>query len=242
VAARFFVEGVRSIGDVVTFDGGDARKIVLVLRLRSGDRVEVIDSGASAFLALLDVDGRNVSARLESSLPPDESSGALRVTVAQGVPKGAKMDFVVEKLTELGADEIVPLISERAVADAGPAKVERWRRLAKTAAMQCGRRDVPRLADPATLDALLLRVGEFDCAVLAWELADREPLRVSLPRLLEGAGTMLIIIGPEGGFSHDEAAAATAAGAVPVWLGRRILRTETAGLALLAAINVLVET
>jgi 16S rRNA (uracil1498-N3)-methyltransferase len=242
-APRFFVSGVLDVGDVRTLDGSDARKILTVLRMHSGDIVELSDSAARTYRARLDVSDGGVRARIENESARDDDAVHLpRITIAQGIPKGAKMDYVVEKLTELGAVEIVPLLSERNVADASAAKLERWRRLARSAAQQCGRSDIPAIGEPIVFSKLLERAASFDRFILAWELSAPQPLRERLPALLEGAKAVLIAIGPEGGFSHDEAERAEARGATLLSLGRRILRTETAALALVATISYLVET
>ncbi len=218
-------------------DGSDAHKIVNVLRKRDGDEIEVIDSAAQRFAATLAIDGRTVRATLGALKTADESAFP-EITVAQGVPKGQKMDFVVEKLTELGAARIIPLQSERTIAsEVNTNKIERWRRLAKTAAQQCGRARITEIAGPQTLAALIEQFGTYDAVLFLWELADRTPLRERLPQLAAKANTVLVIIGPEGGFSHTEADAAASAGAALVSLGERVLRTETAGLVMLALLN-----
>ncbi len=131
MAARFFLEGVYGAGQTVTLEGDDAHKIAHVLRKRSGDMVQIIDSGANRFEAVLEIADGSVRARLGEPAAPPVSPG-LHITVAQGVPKGQKMDFVVEKLTELGAASIVPFYSERSiVVESGQGKLDRWRRLAK---------------------------------------------------------------------------------------------------------------
>jgi len=232
---RFFVEGVHSSGDVVALGGSDARKIVTVLRKRSGDRIQIVDSAAAVFTAEIEVEaGTQVRARLlapQTNAPP----GGPRLTIAQAIPKGQKMDFVVEKLTELGVAAIVPFESERSVVTGiGPGKLERWRRLAKSASQQSGRRDVPEIAAPTQLSALMESFTAFDCVLFPWELAARAGGSVGgeVALLVRGAAEILGVIGPEGGFSHAEASAAHAAGAHFVSLGDRIFRTETAGLVL----------
>ncbi|MBV8148523.1 MAG: 16S rRNA (uracil(1498)-N(3))-methyltransferase [Candidatus Eremiobacteraeota bacterium] len=239
-ARRFFVEGLRAPGSVIDITGGDARKIVAVLRLGAGDRVELIDSGGTLFDAVLSVDDGRVCATLTTVLPaePEANANPLRVDVAQAMPKGRKMDFVVEKTTELGVGTIVPFSSERSIAgDPSGTKLERWRRLSKTASQQSGRRSVARVEDPIAFDRLLERFSTYDVVLFPWELAPHVPLRDRLPLLLESAHTALVVIGPEGGFSHDEAGAAVERGAEMLWLGPRILRTETAAMALLAIIG-----
>lgn len=210
--------------------------------MRAGDSIEVIDSAAQRFGATLEIDGRAVRARLAERIASTHEA-LPQITIAQGVPKGRKMDYVVEKLTELGAACIMPLQSERTiVTDVSEHKIERWKRLAKTAAQQCGRADIPLIEQPKTLAELFPHFAEYDAVLFPWELAEREPLRERLPAIIEDAKRILVLIGPEGGFSHDEADAAKHSGAQLISLGSRILRTETAGLALLAVLNYATES
>jgi 16S rRNA (uracil1498-N3)-methyltransferase len=241
--SRFFVPGTRAVGEHVAVEGGDAHKIAHVLRLRGGDTLEIIDSTGTAFAAVVELTGTAVGVRLVEILTCESvAAPVLSIDLAQAVPKGQKMDFIVEKATELGAGAILPFYSERAIVhDLGESKLERWRRLVKTAAQQCGRRDVPPVTQAFAFPELLERMQEYDCVLFAWELAPQVPLRERLPELLSTARSALLVIGPEGGFSHDEAQAAQKRGAALVWLGRRILRTETAGLALLAVITALTD-
>lgn len=240
-ARRFFVEGAGEAGSVVEIAGGDARKIVRVLRLQEGDRIEVIDSTAAVFSASIDAAGRVVRAKLVERLAASSAAHALvTVDVAQAVPKGQRMEYVVEKGTELGAASFLPFFCERSVARSlGAEKLARWRRLARTASQQCGRADVPEIFDAMAFDELIARFPAYDAALFAWELADAVPLRETLSRTLRDARRVLIVVGPEGGFTHEEAEAARGHGAEMLWLGRRILRTDTAALAILAVIDAL---
>jgi 16S rRNA (uracil1498-N3)-methyltransferase len=215
---------------VVELRGDDARKVRLVLRKRDGDEIEVIDSSGGAFVGALILAAHNVRARLTEAKGP-VAPAALEIVLAQAVPKGAKMDFVVEKATELGIARLIPLLTERAAATyARAGKTERWRRLARSAAEQCGRRDIPLIDEPLDWKNFCDTLASFDCTLVLWELAERSALRETLPALLSGVRRIAVAIGPEGGFSHAEIEYATAAGAKTVSLGRRILRTETAGL------------
>lgn len=238
-ARRFFVEGVRATGESIAIDGGDAHKIAHVLRLHPGDALEIVDSAGVLFPATIAaIDGGVVRASLGEALDAANDVDALRIDVAQAVPKGQKMDFVVEKTTELGASAILPFYSERSIVhELGASKRERWQRLATTAAQQCGRRTIPNVAEPLAYDALLARFREYDCVLFPWELAPHDPLLATLAQALSTARSALVVIGPEGGFTHREAEAAREAGAHLLWLGPRILRTETAGMALLAVID-----
>lgn len=239
---RFFVDGVRAAGETVTLGEADAHKIAHVLRLRDGDPVEILDAAGNAFDARIFSSPSGTNAELRA-LRAAASAGGPRVDVAQGIPKGAKMDFVIEKATELGASAILPVYGERAVVtDVGASKLERWRRLARTAAAQCDRREVPYVAEPASFDALLERFAGYDLVLMPWERAERTPLRELLPGLLRGAERVLVVVGPEGGFSAAEAARAAERGAKLVSLGERVLRSETAALAVLAVLSYLSGT
>lgn len=232
---RFFVEGVHVEGDRVAFAPDDARKIATVLRKRSGDRVQVVDSAGGSYAATLEVAGRDVAARLDERLDR-ATEPRLAVTIAQAVPKGQKMDFIVEKATELGAEAIVPLRSARvAGAETSSAKVERWRRIARAAAQQSGRLRIPAIADVHDWDALLATFSSYDRVYVPWELAEPRPLREVFDAELPAAHRILVVVGPEGGFAAEEVERARAAGAEPISLGTRILRTETAALVLLSA-------
>jgi 16S rRNA (uracil1498-N3)-methyltransferase len=233
---RFFVEGVHAIGESVAFAPDDGRKIATVLRGRSGDRVQVIDSAGSAFSASIDVRGNDVTATLDERMERGTREAAVRLVVAQAIPKGQKMDLIVEKATELGVAAIVPLRSDRVVGErTGEHKVERWQRVAKTAAQQCGRSVVPAIAPIAGWDELIATFGSYDRVYVPWELADVRPLRETFEADASRIESALFVIGPEGGFSSNEVERATGAGAVALSLGTRILRTETVALAILAA-------
>ncbi len=233
---RFFVEGAHENGERVRIDAADAHHMRDVLRLHDGDCVEIIDSASQAFVARLTPSGEQLFVTLVEKYDPPPAP-RLRVDVAQAMPKGAKMDFVVEKATELGAGAVIPFSSDRTIAHGvGPERLKRWRRIAKSAAEQCGRRDVPAVTDPADFAAVLGRFCAYDVVLFAWEGA-REPLRDQLPALVANAHSVLLVIGPEGGFSRDEVEAAKAGGAATISLGDRIMRTETAALALLAILH-----
>jgi 16S rRNA (uracil1498-N3)-methyltransferase len=206
-----------------------------VLRLRSGDALVVVDSSGSVFEAAVGADdGSSVVLGRRVERPSEPS---IDVTLAQAIPKGQKMDYVVEKTTELGVGAIVPLRSKRVIgATTGASKIERWRRIAKTAAAQSGRARVPAVGDVVDWDELLPTFGGYDAVLLPWEGVEPVALRSRLGALVARAARVLVIIGPEGGFAHDEAQAAIDAGAQAIALGPRILRTETAGLIVLTAI------
>lgn len=211
-----------------------------MLRLKAGDRLELIDSAGASFGASIDTIGTTVSATLLERIAESGPLVPLQIDVAQAVPKGQRMEFVVEKCTELGASAFIPFYCERSVSrDLGAEKLARWQRLARTAAQQSRRRDVPQVLAPLDFEALIARFGDYQAVLFAWELAPPISLRERLPSALTAAGPILVVVGPEGGFTHAEAELAQRHGAVLVWLGARILRTDTAAIVLLAVIAAL---
>lgn len=240
-AKRFFVDGSHELGATVRLAASDAHKLRNVLRAKDGDAVEVVDSTARCFRAVLRLAGENVLLQLEAILAqPGRHELRRAITLAQAIPKSTKMDFVVEKATELGVTSILPFHSERSVAIAsGTEKLERWRRLARSAAQQSGRDVVPTVTEPLEFGELLLRFPDFECVLLPWELHEVTGASESLADLIAATRSVLVVIGPEGGFAHGEVDAAIAAGAHVLSLGKRILRTETASLAMLAILGYL---
>lgn len=240
-ARRFFIEGTAEAGSVIEIAGTDAHKIAHVLRLSAGDQIEIIDSTATEFDATIEAIDRSVRAiLLEKRDGRQTTEPLLCIDVAQAVPKGPRMDFVVEKGTELGARAFIPFFCERTIGrNVGDEKLARWRRIARTASQQSGRRDVPSISDPQSYDALLASFDAYDVVLFAWELAPSQALRDAMLSLLPQRGDVLAVVGPEGGFTHAEAAAAAERGAVAISLGPRILRTDTAAMALLAVIGAL---
>jgi len=234
---RFFIEGTHVLGARVVLPADDAHKIATVLRMSSGARIEIVDSAGRAYAATLAVDGKQVAATLDESLARDASEPTLRITIAQGIPKGQKMDLVVEKATELGVHAIVPLRSARVIGETTREnKIERWNRIAKSAAQQSGRLVVPAIAPVSDWPALIATFARYDRVYLPWEAADPAPLRAAIADDVPRAQSMLVIIGPEGGFAGEEVERAVSAGARAISLGRRILRTETAALVVLTAL------
>jgi len=238
-ARRFFVEGAKEIGGSVEIGGTDAHKIANVLRLSPGDRIVVIDSTTRSFTAAIAALGRVVRATVEEEVFDDRApSPAIWIDVAQAVPKGPRMDFVVEKGSELGVEAFLPFYCERSVGrDVGAEKAARWQRIARSAAQQCGRKSVPVILEPMPYEALLERFSEYDAVLFAWELATPAPLHRRLAETLPASGRVLVVVGPEGGFTHAEAELAQCRGAEMLWLGPRVLRTDTAALVLLAVIG-----
>jgi 16S rRNA (uracil1498-N3)-methyltransferase len=209
-----------------------SRHLLSVLRLTSGAEVEVFDGRGGRFQALLTGDELKIGSRLPDDRRPVD------VVLVQALAKGEKMDLVVQKATELGATRIVPLASERAVIRLDPprgaSRADRWRRIAEEAARQCGRADVPRIDTPTSWDGVFSVAREDrERRALLLDAGERE---LRLGAAARGVPKLLVVVGPEGGFSPEERARAEENGFLKVALGPLVLRTETAGLAALAVV------
>jgi 16S rRNA (uracil1498-N3)-methyltransferase len=206
--------------------------------MQSGDKLQIVsDDGVSALAEVASITESTVTVRCLEKLA-ESHEPAVKITLAQGLAKGEKMDFIIQKAVELGAYSIVPVAMEHSVVRLDGAKadkkVERWQKIAEAAAKQSKRDIIPEVQDVQTIKEML---ANNDCKtkIIAYECEDR----MSLKTALREAGQMedlLLIIGPEGGISEGELEKAREAGAVPVSLGRRILRAETAGLVAMSAI------
>jgi len=227
---------------IALIEGPEHNHLRRVLRLKPGDEVSVFDGLGRGYLGRLEaVDKDRSRVRLTA---PDERrvEPSLQVVLAQGIPHHDKMDFVVQKTTELGVARIVPLVTERTVLRPSKGdrwgRLDRWRRIAAEAARQSGRLVVPRVEEPVTWGELLAQAeaGPVGRGFLlgppvreASGEADVEPLHIP-----QGTPSALLAVGPEGGWSGQEADAGRAAGLVWVGLGPRVLRAETAGVVAVA--------
>lgn len=233
---RFYADPARCDGNGFFLAAEDARHAVTVLRLKPGQHVELVMNQNRWEAEIISADSRDVCVRLISGLPPTEP--ALSVTLFQGLPKADKMDWIVQKATELGACRIVPVLMNRCVSRPDPKdmprKLDRWRKIVREAGKQSGRCIIPEIADPVDLNRLPDCPALPGISVVPWEEAEGfGPLafREAHPVI----SSLGILIGPEGGIEPEEISFLQSAGFIPVTLGKRILRTETAGLAAVSA-------
>lgn len=235
---RFFVRSTQITDGVVTVTGDDAHHISRSLRMAAGEHITVCDMQRMEYDCVLEEFLPDcVRARVISS-SPSETEPPYRAVVLQALPKGDKLDSIIQKAVECGASEILPFESERCVVrikpDAEEKKTARRARIAEEAAKQCGRSLLPTVRPSVDFKTALSEAARADLALFCYEGDGTQPLpailRASKETLLaEGKyPTVSMMIGSEGGFSQAEAQAAIAAGMHPVGLGRRILRTETA--------------
>ena len=226
---RFYAE-IREDG-LAPLSPEDAKHALRVLRLAPGAEVELICAGRRFRARLLE----NAVLAPQQDLPSTES--ALRITLFQGIPKGDKMDWIVQKAVEIGVARIVPVSMERCVVRLNPQDAEkkqaRWNRIAREAGKQSGRCLLPEVALPVSLEGLHREASGLDCCVVPWEEA-REGGPAAFVQSHPKISSLGILIGPEGGISVQEIDHLRGVFR-PITLGPRILRTETAGLAAAAA-------
>jgi 16S rRNA (uracil1498-N3)-methyltransferase len=232
---RFFVPSDLLLTEEVDLPRQTAQQVVRVLRARSGERVVLFCGDGCEWEAVLEeVTPKSVRARLLERRTPDVELRC-RFHAAVAVLKGEKLDWVVQKLTELGASRISLMLTERTVVSAGEERwsrrMERYERITREAAEQCGRVRVPSLHEPRSLARLLSE--ERDGLRLILDPFCSAPLSAQLGSCPE---QVLLLIGPEGGFSPSEVETAREAGVQPVSLGRRVLRAETAAIAAAALV------
>lgn len=235
---RFFIENVS--GESITVTGQDAAHISRSLRMKVGDKLTVCGGQGWDFLCeITDISDEAVGLRVTETVPTD-SEPSVKVTLYQGVPKGDKLELIIEKTIELGVSRIVPVLMQRSVsrpdAKSAAKKHDRYQKLALSAAKQCGRGLVPTVEPMIPFAQMLPRLREHEAVIFFYECGG-EPLRDVLGRIqAKGISDVAVVIGPEGGFDLGEAEALRQAEAFTATLGKRILRTETAPIAALSAI------
>jgi 16S rRNA (uracil1498-N3)-methyltransferase len=234
---RFFVAKEQ----IPIITGTDVHHIKDVLRMKAGDKLELLDGTGKIYRAkIAEIKKDRVICHIIESRTQKTESGA-RVTIAQCLPKAKKMDLIIQKCTELGVHRIIPTLSERSIAKAE--KIERWKKIAKEASEQSGRASIPEISPLTRFEDVLKLKHQYDLALIPWELEKSTTLKkvlttppssFGLRRTSHQPNHLLVVIGPEGGFSREEIELARKAGFKSISLGKTILRTETAGMAIMA--------
>lgn len=242
---RFYIEQEQKTGNRIEILNEDINHIRNVLRMREGEELILCDKAGTDYLCRLsdlsqktlfaDVIGESAS---ETELP-------VRVVLFQGLPKKDKMELIIQKAIELGVAEIVPVITERTIVKTDEGKEEkklsRWQAIAESAAKQSERGIIPKIHRILSFQEALAYQKTFDYNVILYENARGMQATKEALSELTGMGSVSIFVGPEGGFSEKEVNLSVGAGAKSLSLGKRILRTETAGLAMLSMVMLTLE-
>ncbi len=235
---HFFVTPQQVKGNQVQIEGTDVNHIKNVLRMKIGEELHISDGNNKKYLCeIVEVSADMVLAQIKEELASDTELPS-RLYLFQGLPKGDKMELIVQKAVELGVYEIIPVATKRAVVKLddrkAAKKVERWNSISEGGAKQSGRNIVPKVKKVMTYKEAMQYAKELDVVLLPYELAEgMEDTKQSIEAVKAGM-SVGIFIGPEGGFEMSEVEYALEQGAKAITLGRRILRTETAGLTILS--------
>lgn len=236
---QFFVEPGQICDKTVTILGGDVNHIKNVLRMKVGEELAVSNGtdGKEYRCAIVAFEEDRVLCELRF-IKEDGVELSSQVYLFQGLPKADKMELIIQKAVELGVHEVVPVATKRCVVKLddkkAKSKIDRWQSIAEAAAKQSKRRIVPQVAPVMSFKEALGFVKDFEVKLIPYELAeDMSKTREIIDGLKPGQ-RVAIFIGPEGGFDEAEVQAAITAGVEPITLGKRILRTETAGFTVLS--------
>ena len=241
---RFYLPPASTRGDSLRLDGREAHHALHVLRLQRGDLVTVLDGVGNEFLCAVETSSRHavtLSVSLKNFTPPLPCS----ITLLQAVPRGKIIESIIQKAVELGARRIVPLLTERVVTqldkEDAAVKREKWQQVAIEAIKQCGAAWLPQIEAPMTTERYLARKEKFDLSLVGSLQKERRHPRECFRefqakhgRLPQSVG---VWIGPEGDFTPEELEAIQASGALPISLGRLVLRFETAAIYCLSILN-----
>ncbi|MDQ0213930.1 16S rRNA (uracil1498-N3)-methyltransferase [Oikeobacillus pervagus] len=241
---RYFLNQPPTDGDLYKIEGEDFHHLTRVMRMKKGDSVYIVFSDGQVGIAeIQDISNEQATVTIVQWIN-ESSELPIHVTIASGLPKGDKLELVIQKGTELGASRFIPFIADRSVVKwdkkKEKKKVERWGKIAKEAAEQCHRSQIPIIEPPMDLQRFIQISEHYQYKLFAYEeeakQGESEQFYTTLSKIKKKE-SLLIVFGPEGGFSDREAEILKDCGFLPVGLGPRILRTETAPLYALSAIS-----
>ncbi len=235
---KFFTARENISDTQIVIDSEDAKHIKKVLRLNSGDTITVCDGCGIDYKSVINkIEDNRIICDIKERYVCD-TEPQVKVTLYQGLPKASKMEYIIQKTTELGISRIVPVKLSRCVvklenAAAEKKKTERWQKIAYEAAKQSGRGVIPEVSEPMTLEEAMKDMELSDLVFAPYECETQNRLK-DIVSSRDGVKNVSFIIGPEGGFDLTEIGKLQSVGIKTITLGRRILRTETAGEAVLA--------
>ncbi|MBE6572818.1 MAG: 16S rRNA (uracil(1498)-N(3))-methyltransferase [Ruminococcaceae bacterium] len=235
---RFFTDESMINDNNIKITGPDVNHIRNVLRMQEGESITVCDGNGTDHKCIISsIDREEIILDIKSSSPSSSELGQ-RLYLFQGLPKSDKMELIIQKAVELGVYEIIPVATMRAIvkidAKKEDKKIARWQQIAQAAAKQSGRGVIPKIKNPMTFKEALSYASELDGVIIPYENAEGIEHARNVISELKDKNSVGIFIGPEGGFDTTEIEAAQKSNVIPISLGKRILRTETAGLTILS--------
>lgn len=233
---KYFVLPEDITENSIVITGEDAKHLATVLRSKEGDKVEVCDGcGTDYFCEVEVVDKKQITLKINDK-SPCLSEPKTKITLFQGLPKADKMELIIQKCVELGIEKIVPVATHRTVVKLdkkdSQKKVQRWQKIAESAAKQSGRGIIPQIGEVITFNEAVKLGAKAQGAIIPYENEQKRGIREFAENF--SGSEIAIFIGPEGGFAEEEIALAMENGILSVSLGKRILRTETAGMVTVA--------
>jgi len=237
--SRFYVKPEDVKGNEILVSEEEVHHIIDVMRLSSGDEVVAFDGTGKEYIGKIsNVSKASLKIKIEKINKPKLKSKPY-VTLAQALPKKTKIDFIIEKATELGVSEVIPLVTERTIVrlseDKRTQKNQHWQNIAISASKQCGRLDIPKVRGSLLFNDLLKEIKDYDLAMMACLSESSKPLKEVLSNF--DGKKILVMVGPEGDFSLKEIKQASSSGIKSISLGRLVLKADTAGLFILSILN-----
>ncbi len=237
---RIYLPQPLAPGDTCAVTAEQARYLGIVLRMQEGEPLLVFNGTAAEYGAVIRQGEEDMAVEITDRRPAP--AGGIEITLCQAIPKAEKMDGIIRHATELGVGRIIPFLAERSIprwpAAKWPQKRERWQKIAVEAARQSGRIDIPEIGGIASFAEMLDSARNGDLKLIPWEeesgIGIREVLRNPKYDMMK---SFSLVIGPEGGFGKEEINRARGAGFLSVSLGKRVLRVETAALAVVAILQ-----
>jgi 16S rRNA (uracil1498-N3)-methyltransferase len=230
----YFIKKRDIEGDEITLKGKEFKHLKEVLRSKVGETVILITGDGEEYHALISkIRPSYITAKVRKITRKSNEPG-IHVAIAISPPKAKRMDWFIEKATEIGVSEVIPVVTKRSVVIPGAEKVNRWKRVARSAVKQSERSILPKIGEVISIDDLLRESVEFPLKFIAYEKERKETVEDSLRGKKETK--ILALVGPEGGFEEWEVRESIGKGFIPVSLGVTKLRTETAGITILTRI------
>lgn len=233
--STFYVKNSDVCGDTIYITGEDVNHIKNVLRYKINDNIEICnESGIKYLCKISNMEKEKIEAKI-NSISQETTEANTNVTLFQGLPKSDKMDFIIQKNTELGIKSIFPIITDRVIVKMDEKNEEkkqtRWQKIAKEAATQSGRQIIPSIEKSDNLKNIIEKLSKYDIVIVPYECEKEKNIKNVLKSLKSKPQNIAIVIGPEGGFSVEDINALKKLENIQiVSLGSRILRTETAGI------------
>lgn len=241
---KFFINNNQIDNNKIIITGKDVNHISNVLRMKIGEEIQVCDTETSNnyLVKLQNIDKEKISCDIIEKIK-SEAEPEINLKIFQGIPKSDKMELIIQKSTELGVKEIIPVQMERCVSKITPKdekkKIERWQKISEMASKQSGRDIIPKVNNPIKVKDICNLINELDMMIVPYEKEEKYTFKNAIEEIKQNKNSKSsigIVIGPEGGFDPNEINLLKNAGAKIVTLGKRILRTETVALAMASVI------